>query len=59
MNEKELLKKLYLDENKSLREIAKMFKTTKVTVSSRLKKYGIPVRLRGVQAKVFTIENEE
>jgi DNA-binding Lrp family transcriptional regulator len=56
MNEKELLKKLYIDEKKSLREIAEMFKTTKVTVRNRLSKYGITIRPRGRDLKAFKLK---
>lgn len=59
MNEKKLLKKLYIDEKKSLRELAELFNTTKVTVRNRLLKYGIPIRKRGRELKQFKIEVED
>ena len=56
MSEKELLKKLYVDENKSLTELAELFKTTRTTVTKRLRKYGIPIKPRGKQAIEFKLE---
>ena len=53
--EKELLIKLYVEEGKSLREIAELFSVTKMTVRSRLIKYDIPLRRRGVKQKTFRI----
>ena len=58
MKEKELLEKLYIEEKKSLREIAELFNTTKMTVSNRLKKYGIATRPRGVASKEFKLEGK-
>lgn len=58
MTEKELLQKLYVDENKSLTELAELFKTTRTTVTSRLRKYGIPIKPRGGKAVEFKIEDE-
>lgn len=57
MNEKELLKKLYVDEDKSLTELAKLFKTTRTTVTSRLRKYAIPIKPRGKKAIPFKLED--
>ena len=53
MKEKEndKLYRLYIGEELSLREIAKMFGTTKATIRSRLLRYGIELRPRGARLK--------
>lgn len=38
------LKKLYIDEGKSMQEIAVIFKCTHPTVRARMREYGIPAR---------------
>ena len=57
MKEKELLKKLYIDDKKSIRELAEMFNSTKVTVRKRLVKHGIPIRPRGRNIVEFKLED--
>ncbi|MGZ5551919.1 MAG: hypothetical protein ACXWE7_14145, partial [Nitrososphaeraceae archaeon] len=45
----EQLQKLYIQENKSVHEIAKMFNTTGATVAASLRRAGIPVKLQNGQ----------
>jgi len=58
MTEKELLQKLYIEDGKSLTELAKMFNSTRITVTNRLKKYGIKIRPRGQKAVEFKIDEK-
>jgi len=59
MTEKELLQKLYIEDGKSLMELTKIFNSTKITVTNRLKKYGIKIRPRGQKAVEFKLKEEE
>ena len=59
MTEKELLHKLYIEDGKSLNELAKMFNSTRITVTKRLRKYGIKIRSRGQKAVEFKINDNK
>jgi predicted DNA-binding protein YlxM (UPF0122 family) len=57
--EKDLLFDLYVNQELSLREISEMFNTTKMTIKSRLERYGIELRPRGARLKKLEVSNKD
>lgn len=58
IKERDMLYDLYIVQELSLREIAKMFDTTKVTIKNRLERYDITLRPRGARLKKLEVQNE-